>query len=247
MYYMSEVGHAKNVANFATAINIIIALGAVYNPSQTLILLTALQAKLTEAENAMAEVDTKKSTEIDADNIRFAEFDGIDTLATRIAGAIKVNINDALFTKNATTIIRKLQGRRIGDAPVDDPSTPDIDESKSAHSVSQQSYDNNIANLAALIALLQTKADGYKPNEEEVKLPTLEAKLATMETKNNTAKIAQIEAKNAREVRDTILYHPETGILNLITLIKAYFLYNKDIGKNSAAYQQLKALKFKKS
>lgn len=243
---MSEVGHAKNVANFETAINIIVALGAVYNPFQTLILLAALQAKLAEAETAMAEVDTKKSTEIDADNIRFAEFDGIDTLATRIGGAIKVNINDALFTKNATTIIRKLQGRRIGDKPVDDPLTPDVDESKSAHSVSQQSYDNYIANLAALIALLKTKADGYKPNEAEVKIETLEAKLSSMETKNNTAKIATIEAKNAREVRDTILYHPETGVLNLVKLIKAYFLYNKEIGKSSAAYQQLKALKFKK-
>nr|HMS42868.1 hypothetical protein [Pyrinomonadaceae bacterium] len=146
----------------------------------------------------------------------------------------------------ATTIIRKLQGRRIGNAPVDDPSTPDVDESQVAHSVSQQSYDNYIANLAALIALLKTKESIYKPNEEEVKIQTLEAKLAAMETKNNTAQIAQIEAKNAREVRDTILYHPETGILNLVKLIKAYFLYNKDIGKNSAAYQQLIALKFKK-
>lgn len=41
---MSEVGNAKNVANFEQAINIIIALGAVYNPFQTLIVLSALQA-----------------------------------------------------------------------------------------------------------------------------------------------------------------------------------------------------------
>lgn len=195
----------------------------------------------------MTQVDTKNSADTDANNIRFAEFDGIDKLATRIGGAIKVNINDALFTKNAQTILRKLQGRRAGEKAVDDPSTPDVDESRTAHSVSQQSYDNYIANLAALIALLKTKADSYKPNEAEVKIATLEAKLAAMEAKNNAAKIAAIEAKNARADRDEILYHPETGILNLVKLIKAYFVYNKEIGKSSAAYQQLKALKFKKN
>lgn len=82
------------MANFEQVINIIVALGAVYNPFQTLILLAALQAKLTEAKGAMTQVDTKNSADTDANNIRFAEFDGIDTLATRIGGAIKVNINN---------------------------------------------------------------------------------------------------------------------------------------------------------
>lgn len=244
---MSEVGNAKNVANFGTVINIIIALGGLYAPNQVLIILAALQAKLAEAKNAMTEVDTKDSAETNLINQRFAEFDGIDTLATRIGGAIKVNINDALFTKNAQTIIRKLQGRRAGEKPVDDPSTPDIDESKAAHSVSQQSYDNSTANLASLVALLKTQASAYKPNETEVKIETLEAKVASMEAKNNAAKVATIEAKNTRANRDEILYHPETGLLNLVKLIKAYIVYNKDIGKNSAAYQQINALKFKKN
>ena len=52
---MSEAGHAKNVANFETLINIIIALGLRYQPSNPSILLTALQILLGNAKAKIQE------------------------------------------------------------------------------------------------------------------------------------------------------------------------------------------------
>ena len=74
--------------------------------------------------------------------------------------------------------------------PVDDPSTPDVDESLNTHSVSQQSYDNLADNFSELITLLKTKENEYKPNEDDVKIATLETRLQAMQTANNAANIA---------------------------------------------------------
>lgn len=241
---MSETGHAKNVANFQQVINVITLLGAAYDPVQALILLSALQSVLTAAQAAMPVVDAKTSIETVKVNERVAEFDGIGKLGTRIYGAAGVLVNDELFSKDVQTLVRKLRGGRAGDKPVDDPLTPDIDESLSVHSVSQQSYDNLVANFAELITLLQTKESVYKPNETDVKIETLIAKHAAMEAANTAAKIASIEADNARAARDVILYGEETGMLERVLLVKKYIAYA--FGKDSPAYQQINALVFKK-
>lgn len=240
---MSETGHAKNVANFQQVINILVALGADYNPVQALILLSALQARLAVLQPAMAQVDAKAAAEKIAVDERIAEFEGIGAFATNIKNAVVATIDDDLFTEDVKSIVRKLNGRRSGDAPVDDPATPGVDESDAAHSVSQQSYDNLEAHFASLIELLRTRSD-YTLNETEYRLGSLEEKLDRMRAKNNAAKVASINSANARQTRDEILYDEETGILKLVKLIKAYLAYA--VGKNSAAYQQIEALEFRK-
>jgi len=239
---MSETGNAKNVANYEQVVNIVGNLGAAYNPSQILIKLTNLQDKLPEAQDALAEVNAKEAAATEAVNQREAEFAGIGKLARRIADAAAVSVNDEIFSKDVETLVRKLQGRRAEKKPVDDPNTPS-DESLAVHSAAQLSYDNLTANLAALIALLKTKP-AYAPNETDLKIVTLEAKLATMEAKNDTAKAAELAAETARANRNTILYDPQTGVLNLVKLIKRYI--KSAFGKDSTAYQQILALKFKK-
>lgn len=239
---MSETGNAKNVANYEQLVNIAGNLGAVYNPSQILIKLNELLAKLGIAKDALGEVNTREAAETEAVNRREAEFAGIGKLATRIGDAVEVNVNDEIFSKDFETFARKLQGRRATEKPVDDPLTPDVDESQSAHSTAQLSYDNLVANFAALIALLKTRAE-YKPNENDLKIATLEAKLAAMQAANDAAKAAILAAETARANRDEILYNPQTGIVNLAKLVKKYVRYT--LGANSTAFQQLNALKFR--
>jgi len=72
-----ETGHVKNVANFEQVIIILTALGAVYNPSQALILLSALQDKLTEAKSALAACDTAEADKkLKTDEVQ-AEFEDL--------------------------------------------------------------------------------------------------------------------------------------------------------------------------
>jgi len=55
----------------------------------------------------------------------------------------------------------------------------------------------------------------------------------------------RIYRKIASDARDAVLYDLATGVLKLVKLIKTYLA--RVPGKDSAAYQQVNALKFKKS
>lgn len=237
----SETGHAKNVANFETLVNIIIALGAIYQPSNPTILLTALQALLALAKSAMNAVGTKEAEETNAAKLRETAFEGHSKLATRVANAYNAGASDELVSSNIAGYLRELRGKRKGKKTDDDPATPE-DESANSISVSQVSYDNLIATWRLLLQLLETQA-GYNPNEPELKIDALIAYVDDLEAKNNAAKIASIAAKNARTNRDEILYNSETGMLEAVGKVKKYV---KSLANQSAVYAQLTALKFKR-
>lgn len=240
----SNTGHAKNVANFETVIIVLANLAAgVYNPTQALILLPALQTKLAAAKTAMETVDASEAAKKIAVNERNAEFKDLDKLAVNIKRAAEVEVNDEALTRNLQSIVRKFRGGRAGTAPVDDPSTPDVDESQATHSVSARGFDNQIAYLADIIALLATQ-DNYNPADHAMGIDALETKLATLQAKNNAAKAAEAALGNAQDARDEILYHPETGVIKLVKLIKTQLA--RKPGKDSAAYQQVNALEFRK-
>ena len=57
----SEVGHAKNVANFADLITYCNAYGATYNPSKTALQLASLNTLLTSAQTEISNVVTAKN------------------------------------------------------------------------------------------------------------------------------------------------------------------------------------------
>ena len=238
---MAETGHAKNVANFQQLINIVIALGAIYNPSAAALLLIALQAIRAAAQNAQTDVGAKETEETGAVKQREAAFAGQSKLATRIVAAYAASDADQLVGETLAGYVRKLRGERAGEKPADDPLTPDIDESQSAHSVSQQSFDSLVATWRLIIQLLAAQL-GYKPNEVDLKLNSLTEYVDNLEAKNNQAKQAAIAADIARSLRDEILYAPLTGMLDIVVRVKKYV---KSLPSGANAYQQLVALKFK--
>jgi hypothetical protein len=241
---MAETGHVKNAANFAQLINIVTALGAIYDPSGAMLLLAALITKLAAVEAAQTEVGAKESAETNTGKEREVAFAGQSKMATRVAAAYAAGDSDQLVSSNLAGLIRKLRGERAGDAPKDDPATPDIDESKSKISVSQQSYDNLIATWRLIIQLLSTQ-EAYKPNETDLTLDALTAYVDNLEAKNDAAKLAAIQADNARAARDEIFYASKTGMLEIVKRVRRYV---KSLSTTAAenAYQQLMDLDFRK-
>ncbi|MCD9188497.1 MAG: hypothetical protein LUM44_18915 [Pyrinomonadaceae bacterium] len=239
-----ETGHTKNVANFETVIIVLTALGSVYNPVQALILLTALQTKLAQAKAALASLDTaraEKTVKIDEVEAGFA---GLYKYVVNIKRTAEVAVNDPAFTADLQTIVNKFSSAGRDTDLVDDPATPDIDESRTGRSTSERSRDKQLAHLAAIIALLHTKADLYRSNDAAYTIAAVETRHAELSALNNAALAALAAEANAEEARDEILYHPETGILRLVQLIKTELARNP--GKDSAAYRQINALEFRK-
>lgn len=236
-------GHNKNVANFETTIIILTALGAEYAPSQALITLAALQNLLAQAKAVLTEVDTAQAAKTVAVDAVQAEFKDVDKYAVNIKRSAEIELNDAALTADLQSIVNRFTppGRKTG-LP-DDPLTPDTDESKTAHSQSQRSRDNQIAHLADISALLKERAD-YNPTDAPYQVTGIDDKIASLTTANNAANSAEAALGSKLDARDAVIYDEETGIIPRIKLIKTYLTLK--FGKDSSAYQQINALEFRK-
>jgi len=238
-----ESGHVKNVANLEATIIILTNLGAEYAPPQDLIKLPALQSLLDASQAALGEVDTAQAAKtVVVDEVQ-AEFDGLHKYAVNIKRQAQVELNDEVFNADLQSIVNKFSppGRKTG-VP-DDPLTPDIDESRTSQSQSQRSRDNQVAHLTDISALLKTKSD-YKAVGTPYDVPTIDAKIASLTAKNNAALSVVAQLGNKTDARDAVLYDEENGIIPRIKLVKTYLALK--FGKQSAAYQQINALEFKK-
>ena len=238
-----ETGHTKNVANFETTTIILTNLGAEYTPPQDLILLPELQTFLGASQTALGEIDTAQAAKTIAVDEVQAEFKDLDKYVVNIKRQAQVEVNEPAFTADLQTLVNKFAppGRKTG-VP-DDLSTPDIDESRTAQSQSQRSRDNQVAHLADISALLKTKSD-YKAVGTPYNIPTIDAKIASLTAKNNAARNTIAQLGNKLNARDALIYNDNTGILARIKLIKTYLALK--FGKDSAAYQQINALEFRK-
>lgn len=240
---MSETGHAKNLSNFLKALSIVSGLGLAYNPNNPLIELTNLQTKLTALQTAFATVVPLDSAETLAINERGAVFEPLPKLVTRISNAAAVSINDPLFADNLRTIVRKLQGRRAPEKPVEEPDPANPEEPKQRNTVSQMGFDSRVANFFELITLLKTQG-AYNPNETELKIATLETMLLDMQAKNTAVVDATVAVQNARIVRNQVFYNGTDGVVALMDLVKKYV--KSVFGATSPQFKQLSGLKFKK-
>ena len=117
--------------------------------------------------------------------------------------------------------------------------TPPADKTISS---SQQSYDQQIEHFDKLIELLASDSN-YKPNEKELGLPAIQAKLAELKTANTTVVDSYTNWSNSRILRSTILYNPLTGLVNTALDVKKYV--KSVYGATSPQYKQVSKLEFK--
>ncbi|MCD9187761.1 MAG: hypothetical protein LUM44_15175 [Pyrinomonadaceae bacterium] len=238
-----ESGHNKNVAYLQKAIIAFTNLGGEYEPPQNLIKLPELQTLHTASQTALGETDTAEAEKAVAVDELQAEFEGIEKYAVNIKRQVQVELNDPAFTANLQTVVNKFTppGRRTG-IP-DDPLTPDIDESRTAHSQSQISRDNQIAYLADISALLKTRPE-YKGLGTPYSVAAVDAKIAALTAKLNTANAKTAALARKFDARDAIMYDDQTGIIARFKLIKPYLILK--FGKDSTIYKEINALEFRK-
>ncbi len=237
-YY--ETGHAKNVANFQDLIAFCTGYGAIYNPTKNALKLPQLNTLFTSGQNALADVVTKNTAYNNAVNARIATFDGFRALCTRLINAFQTTDATTEKINDAKGFNRKIQGQRSTKTatPVD-PNTPAPTTISSSH----QSYDQLIQHFAGLISVLQSEPT-YAPNENDLKIATLTAKLADMTAKNTALATAYTAVSNSRIARDKVLYKDITGLVPIATDVKKYI--KAVFGATSAEYRQVKSIEFTK-
>lgn len=233
----SEVGHAINVANFQTLITYCIGYGATYNPTNESISLANLQTKHDAAKQKLNDTEAKKALLNTAVNERMEAFNGLEPLCTRVTNAFAVSGASSSDVKDLQEINKKLQG------PGKKKTALAKDETESEGiSTSQQSYDSKANFFLNFIQYLEAKPI-YKPNENDLKIDTLRAKLTEMETKNTAYDSAFFNYNQEKNGRNAEMYNPTTGLVQASKDVKKYA--RSVFGASSPQFKQLNSLTFK--
>lgn len=243
----SETGHAKNVANFEDLISFCQGYGAAYNPSKNSLKLAQLQTQLASVKVNITSVTNTSIAFNNAVNARMAAFDGLKKLSTRLVNALDVTNASKELVKDAKTVNAKVQGSKLTKADAGktakaiDPNAPVVETPKTI-SASQQSYSSLIEHFSKMIAILSTEPT-YVPNENELKIVTLNTQLTNLKNTNTAVVNAYTTVSNSRIARNQSLYNPTNGLCVTAKEVKAYV--KSLFGATSPQYKQISGIEFK--
>ena len=235
----SEVGHAKNVANFQDLIEFVTGYGTTYNPSKNALKLPQLIALKASADATLADVITINTNYNNKVNQRISAFSGLKSLSTRLVNALQTTDATIETIGNAKTFNRKMQGKKASSSQTPtDPNTP----APNTISTSQQSYDQLIQHLAGLTSVLEAETS-YTPNETDLQVATLQTKIADLTAKNTAVATAYASISNSRIARNETLYSSSTGLVETANEVKKYI--KSVFGASSPQFAQVKGIQFK--
>ena len=236
----SEVGHAKNVANFQDLIEFVIGYGETYNPSKNSLKLPQLIALRETAQTKLNDVIAKNTIYNNKVNERMVAFGNLKSFSTRLVNALQTTDATNETINNAKTFNRKMQGKKASTTQAStDPNAP----APATISTSQQSYDQLIQHLTGLKSVLETEPS-YTPNEIELQIATIDSKIADLSAKNTAVATAYTNISNSRISRNETLYTSEDGIYETAGEVKKYV--KSVFGASSPQYNQVSGIKFNK-
>ena len=248
MSTFKESTHEKNVANFDHLITVLISFGSAYNPGNASINIPPLQTALASGENANDTEKTARTNWKDLTNTKEIVFSPLGELSTRILHTLESCNVSKQTVEDCRFYVRKIHGiraKKIKPVPIENSEQNNNDPQEQnpvKHiSVSQRSYDSLIEHFTKIIVLLSGQPQ-YATNEPELKIAALQTLLTNMRTARSNAFTAKAILDNARLDRNKILYDPNTGILNLARLVKA-FIKGK-YGITSPEFKLVSAIKF---
>ena len=118
----------------------------------------------------------------------------------------------------------------------------DAVETDKTISASQQSYSSLIEHFSKIIAILSTEPT-YVPNENPLKIATLNTQLTNLKNTNTAVINAYTTGSNSRISRDQSLYNSTNGLCETAKEVKMYV--KSVFGATSQQYKQVSGIEFK--
>ena len=241
----NAAGNSQNLTNVNLLINQILTFGETYNPSVQALTMVEMRKKYQQGMDANNAVSVAEVSLKNAKASRKTEFDGYNSLVTKSRNALKISGASAQTLEQAKVLVRNLRGKRASDKLT----TEEIAAEKEKGNIVTQvtvhntSFDIKTENFGKYVLFLAS-IPNYTPNESELTLEALNAKLEVYKAKNNEVVIAEAALTNARQIRYQVLHTDNTGLVDIALAAK---LYVKSVfGANSAQYKQVSRISFTK-
>lgn len=209
------------------------------------LLSSALRAKHDEALAAQQTVGNSKGDwrtvtldrTVDADKLASMASQSLAALEAR--GASPEKIEDGRF------YVRKLQGSRNTPAAVDDPTTPDVDESEQSISASQRSNAARIAMFLEYLDWLDGQHEYVGVTAAGKTISEMRAFGNAVQTKHELSITAATTLSSDRIARDKLFFEDSDSVINLGKRVKK--LIGAAYGFDSPEYHTANAIPFRKS
>lgn len=163
-------------------------------------------------------------------------FGPLEARLTRILAEFILSGASAHTVEQIRSLIRKLRGAR---AVAKNPNVP----AEVYHSVSQQNYDDVVANLDRLILMVAEDAN-YDPMAPDLTVLSLETTLGELRAANNEVIDTKAELDAARSTRNDFFNTKVTGLVDVFLTAKKVVLAN--FGTKSEEYKRVKGLTFRR-
>jgi len=237
----NEAGDMKLLGNFSKLIDLLKS-EPTYAPPNAKITTTAMETQYAAALAAVQDVGNKIAPNKVAISERQTTYDQLPALVTRSRNVLKASGAAKAVVDDAETSLRKVLGRRKSPKVKDNPATP-ANEADANHSAAQTSFDNQLGNFGAYLAILGAVPE-YQPNDTSLKLPALTSFKADLQAKNDAVSATFVPLSQARGLRDQLLYLSPDNVVDTALLSKAYVA--GEFGTNSNVHKQIKGLKFQR-
>lgn len=229
----SETGYAKNTANFVEMIIAVKSFGADYNPSAESLTIPGLETLRNKADEALILLQKADSIYRDSVNVRQTVFENMNSLITRIKGAVKSTGVDPKIIEEISALGKKITGRRISSS-----------KNEGEKSVSRMSVDSRTYNFRQLVIRLADIPE-YKPNEADLTIESLNKYIEILVTLTAELQGNLKNLSKARRERDEIMFSEETGLVPVAYRVKEYV--KSIFGTSSAQFRSISGLKFRLS
>jgi len=233
-----ETGQVKQVAAFEKLLSFCNAHGAMYNPGNESVKLTAMTSLLTSAQKSLDAVKAFHTAYKHAVNVREETFTSLPRFMTRVVNMLAVSGASEETVKEAYFFLKKFRPNPKVRKAIALDDTGEVSSIRTRSS-SQLDFDAKADNFAAFVKVVVSVPE-YNPNEKELSAKALHNKVTMIYGLNSAVVNAWVSLSNARASRNRYLNRIHEVAMNVKKYIKAIF------GYNSTGYQQVSSLRFVK-
>lgn len=216
MYHNNNFNH---VASFEKLLGICNNIGARYNPGNASITPTALGALLEQAQQRSKAVTDAQSAHTLAVNARKEMFDGLPTFITQLVRSTIAHGTSAENTRDLKLLKQKFYRTVAKKMPKASPSIQS-EGGRAHHPGHYKTFDARLAHFSSIVSIIESIPD-YTPNEPELKIEGLHARLSALKATMATVAKTANDLTTARINRDEI-YFGFNGISATSQMVKEY-------------------------
>ena len=233
-----ETGHAVNNSNFKLMIDKCTSFGKAYNPSNADITILGMTTKWTDSDSISGDLSTAVMNSKNPINERELVFAPLSKTVTKTINYLKSTKASKLLKDDAKGLGDRMRGFGVKVAKLPD-GTPDPKSVSTSH----QGYVQRAETFKQLKDLYASDAN-YVPNEVELQVATLQNKYLQMKNLNDSIGTIIGPVEKLRAERNTALYAPETGMVDIALACKAYV--KGLFGAGSAESKMVSGIKFRR-